>query len=204
MYGRMRPIALEVEESSSLILDQDLLKAHCAVDGDSLDDLLAAYEAAAIAWAEGEMHRTLLARSHSFTVTDFPRFGRQEVLLPNGLCQAITGVQYSSNGNIETLSDYRSELGSENGGRLYPPRGTSWPSVDLDAPAPVVFNYTAGWETAAAIPANIKHALMFAVEDMLDVRGVTDLAALMAIAASGRTFDTRSALISRYVINIIY
>lgn len=207
MYGRMQPLVVQVEASDTLILDQDLLKVHCAVDGEDLDDLLSLYEAAAIAWAEDMTNRTLLAREHVFVVSDFPRCAwPQEVVLPRGLCQSITSVQYTSGGELQTLADtgYQKDLKSENGARLLPPINQDWPSVDLGAINPVVFTYEAGWPTPITVPKKIHHALMFAVADMLEVRGVTDLQALMGIAASGKTFDARMSLISKYVINKVY
>lgn len=215
MYGRIRPLALEVEASDETILDLDVLKAHCSIDGDALDDLLALYERAAIQWAEDEMHRTLLARVHSFVISDFPRCASsQQVTLPRGLCQAVQGIQYVRDGVAISMlgpssgspgsTEYQEDLRSINGARLMPAQTTTWPSCDIDVVNPVVFNYTAGWANAAAIPANIKHALMFAVTDMLEVRGVTDLSTLAAIAATGKTFDARLALIGRYIINRVY
>ncbi len=216
MYGRIRPLSLNVEDSDDLILNQDVLKAHCSIDGDSLDDLLALYERAAIQWAEDEMKRTILARAHSFVISDFPRYpnSTQQIVLPRGLCQSVQGIVYVRDGESVSMfgpsagspggSDYQEDLGDLKGARLLPLQSTCWPSCDLDAIAPVTITYTAGWNTPNDVPANIKHALMFAIADMLEVRGVTDLAALAAIAASGKTFDARSALISKYVINKVY
>lgn len=207
MYGRMKPLLMQVAPSDGLVLDQDILKAHCAVDGEDLDDLLSLYESAAIAWAEDHMNRTLMAREHVFVVSDFPRCAwPQEIVLPRGLCQSITSVQYTSGGQLQTLAitGYQQDLRSENGARLLPPINQDWPSVDLGAINPVVFNYEAGWLTAQDVPKKIQHALMFAVADMLEVRGITDLQALMGIAASGKTFDARAALVSKYVINKVY
>jgi uncharacterized phiE125 gp8 family phage protein len=215
MFGRVRPLSLEIAASDDTILDLDVLKVHCSVDGDALDDLLGIYERAAIQWAEDEMHRTLLARSHTFVISDFPRFpNSQQITLPRGICQSVNSIQYVQDGETITLSgpssgspggtDFQEDLGSINGARLLPVQGSAWPSCDDNVIKPVAITYTAGWNTAASIPANIKHALMFAVADMLEVRGVTDLVTLAAVAASGKTFDARLALIGRYIINRVY
>jgi uncharacterized phiE125 gp8 family phage protein len=214
MFGRLRPLSLEIAASDEAILDLDVLKAHCSVDGDALDDLLTFYERVAIIWAEDEMHRTILARSHTFVISDFPRFpNSQQITLPRGICQAVQSIVYVADGESITLSgpssgspggtDFQEDLGSINGARLLPAQGNAWPSCDSNAARPVAITYTAGWNSAA-VPANIKHALMFAVADMLELRGVTDLSSNLLHLASGKTFDARLALLGRYIINRVY
>jgi hypothetical protein len=211
MYGRARPLSLRVERTSATVLDQDLLKAHCRVDGDDLDDLLTFYEQVAIQWAEREMYRSILSREHVFIVSDFPRAYPQALALPRGLCSSVDKIEYYLSGQLNTLygpssgspggSDFLEDLGSENGGRVAPLVGRSWPSVDLDHITPVAVTYTAGWEDTD-VPADIKHALMFAVADCLEFAGSADL--LNQISHGGKAFDARRALLSGYVVTQLY
>jgi hypothetical protein len=72
-----------------------------------------------------------------------------------------------------------------------PPRSQSWPSTDLDVPAPVTINFTAGW-LAGNVPDDIIHGLLFAVSDGFELRGSADITQI------GRNFETREILISPY------
>lgn len=220
----MNPISLSVDAPSSPLFtaaDEDL-KKHLALDGDALDSLVFnAYVPAAVAWAEDYMHRTIMARSHRWVLRDFPRQwyhmnNGQEIVLPRGKTIAVHDIEYSVGGSIRALYGptsggspseevgFQEDLNSDSGGVLLPLRGRCWPSVDCDVPAPVVINFRAGYESPEDVPAVIRHAVMFAIDDMLEVRGITDLAVLQNIAATGSTFDARTALLAPYRLIRIY
>jgi uncharacterized phiE125 gp8 family phage protein len=197
------PLRLDVSalDASPLPLDLSLVKEHLAVDGIDNDALIETLVLAAIRWAEGSMRRTIYARSHVWVLRDFPRGGCQEIRLPRGKTVSVESVAYSSGGQTFTLTGpssgspagtgFQEDLRGDDGGVLMPQRGGDWPSVDYDVPAPVVITFTAGYE-AGDVPADIMHALLFAVSDAFDTRGTADLATF------GRNFDTREILISPY------
>lgn len=199
----LHPLRLEVAPlaSSPLPVDLDLIKTHCAIDGSNFDALLTTYLFAAIAWAEGATHRTIFARSHRWVLRDFPRWPYpHSIRLPRGKTLSVEGIDYVQNGQTLTLTgpssgspagtDYREDLSGDDGGVIAPMSGGLWPSVDCDAPAPVVIRFTAGWQ-AGQVPSDIFHALLFAVSDAFEMRGEADM-------TMGRDFQTRETLISSY------
>ena len=180
------PIRLQVNAltMSPLPIDLALIKTHCKIDGTDLDDNIEVYLKAAIEWAEGEMHRSIFSRSHTWVLRDFPIDGRMEIRLPRGKTQSIESIVYQSNGSPVTLTgpssgspagtSWQEDLRGDDGAILLPPRGSNWPSVDYDAPAPVAINFTAGW-LAAEVPAEIIHAILFSISDAIDISGTADL-----------------------------
>jgi uncharacterized phiE125 gp8 family phage protein len=199
----LSPLRLDVEalELSPFPLDMTLVKAHCAVDGDDFDTLLELYSRAAIDWCEGYTHRTLYARTHVWVLRDFPR-DCLELRLPRGKTVSVASIVYrASDGTLTTLqgpssgspagTGYQEDLRGDDGGILLPPAGEYWPDVDTTYAAPVVVTFEAGY-TAANVPADLIHALLFSVSDAYDTRGAADL------GSSGRNLMTRQTLASAY------
>jgi hypothetical protein len=197
------PLRLEVADldGSPLPLDLDLVKEHLAVDGDDNDALIESLIFSAILWAEGAMRRTIYRRSHTWVLRDFPVDDFQEIRLPRGRTVSVESIAYSTGGQTLTLtgpssgspggSDYQEDLRGNGGGVLMPARGSSWPSVDYDVPAPVAITFTAGWESAE-VPSDIVQGLLFAISDGFELRGSGDMTQF------GRNFETRNVLISPY------
>jgi len=201
MYS-LDPLRLDVSALVGDPVDIGLIRAHCHVDeqpGTYTDELLLLYMKAAIAWAEGEMHRTIYARSHRWVLRSFPSDEYQEIRLPRGKTQSVDSIQYTSSGGLFTLtgpsasppgSNFLQDLRSDDGGVVMPLASGSWPGSDLNVPDPVVINFTAGWSTSA-VPADITQALLFYVSDAFELRGTADV-------AGGPTADLREAKISAY------
>lgn len=202
------PICLEVAAlpGSPSPVDLDLIKQHCSIDDDDFNDQLEVYLSAAILWAEGSTHRTIFSRAHKWVLKDFPYSERNEIRLPRGKTRSVESVQYSLNGAAQTLrgptsgspigSSYQEDLRGDDGAILMPPRGGSWPSPDIDVPAPVTINFTAGW-LPADVPADVLHAVLFSISDAFDLRGTSDFSPAM-IQLGGPRFEAREALISPY------
>ena len=138
---------------------------------------------AAIAWAEGEMKRSILARTHYWQLDEFPSSYNQAIYLPRGKTQSVKSIVYSSGGVLTTLRgpssgspigiDYQENLAGDSGGVLMPPRGSWWPWTDYDVPVPVTITFVAGW-TPQTVPADIKLALMTYIADALEMPGAAD------------------------------
>lgn len=214
---RLDPISLVVTEAPNIAtpVDTDILKTHLAVDGDALDDLIGVYLQAATNWAEDSMHRPIMAREYAWRLRCFPheRWHEQEITLPCGKVQAINDITYVRGGSQVVWTGpssspvgtaYQEDLSSESGARISPLQHRCWPSVDIEAISPVVVSFRAGWEEVEDVPAPIVQAIMFAVNDMLEVRSVADLATLQIIAANGATFEIRETLLSAYKIRTVY
>ena len=203
------PILLDVSalEASPLPLSLTLAKQHLAEDSTDNDELIETYILSAIKWAEGAMRRTIYARSHSWTLKDFPHDRDQTIRLPRGKTQSVESIVYASGGSTVTLTGpssgspagtgYQEDLRGDDGGILLPPLGQSWPSADINAIAPVTINFTAGY-LAAEVPNDIIHGLLFAVSDAFELRGSGDFTVF------GRNFETRNILISPYRLHRFY
>jgi len=207
------PLRLEVdalEASSPSIIDLAMVRTHTRVDSGD-DELLDLYVQAAVRWAEGATHRTIVQRGHVWILRDFPDCYPYGILLPRGVTVSVTQVDYSSGGSVASLTgpssspagdDYQEDLRGADGGVIMPSRGGSWPSVDSDVPAPVAISFVAGWP-ADDIPADLLHAIMFAVSDCYELRGTPDFDPAM-LGSSGTTFAARQALVSGYALPRIY
>jgi uncharacterized phiE125 gp8 family phage protein len=181
------------------------VKAHLREDSTDFDTLIQAYMRAAVEWAEGAMKRTIYARAHSWVLSIFPTDVVGEIWLPRGLCSSVESIVYvNTDGAPVTLrgptgspvgTGWQENLSGDAGGMLYPPlTGAGWPLANSYAAAPVTINFTAGW-ASADVPADITHALMFAVADMYDTAGSADLTVF------GKNLTTRNSLISPYILN---
>lgn len=160
-----------------------MVKSQLRISHDEFDDLIMdLHLPAAVEWAEGVMHRSILAKTHYWTLPCFPDYG--ELRLPRGKTQSVTSIEYVSNGTTFVLRgpssgspigrDYQEDLRSDAGGIVLPLRGAVWPMVDYNVTAPVTITYVAGW-TLATVPNEIKVALTAYVADALDIPGASDL-----------------------------
>lgn len=205
----LKPRGLQISSliaTSPLQMSLDLIKDHCAIDGTDLDDLLERYLFAAIRWAENATHRTLYARSHVWTLEDFPQ-PDCPIRLPRGKCMSVDAITYfDADGAEQALAGPSSspagtgwleDLTNEDGGIVTPAFGEVWPAVASKVPAPVQIEFTAGY-AADAVPDDLQHAVLFAVSDMLDTRGSADLTTF------GANLTTRQMLVSSYCLHRWY
>jgi uncharacterized phiE125 gp8 family phage protein len=206
----LHPLRLSVAalDQSPLPLDITLVKEHLAVTSNDTDSIIETFIRASILWAEGSMRRTIYARQHEWVLNDFPYEGDYRIDLPRGKTQSVESIVYYQNGSAITLNgpsssasptqnDYQEDLTGDDGGVLMPVRGSGWPTVDTDVPAPVKITFNAGW-LAAEVPQDVEHALLFSCSDAYDLRGSGDFTVF------GRNFETRELLISPYKIHRWY
>lgn len=222
-YSGTNPLKLTWDApDKTTFLDQTTLRTHLAVDGTALDVAIELYEQAAINWAEDYMRRSIMAREHRWVLADFPRghhrtssHSMRSIVLPRGKTIRVNYIQYARGGQNLTLfgpsasgspvsEDFQEDLTGDGGGTIMPLRNRDWPSVDYDSVNPVVISFRAGWEDASEVPAAIKHAVMFAIDDMLEVRGVKDLSDLQSLAAAGKTLEFRESLLGNYRVIRVY
>lgn len=200
------PVSLSVDTlaASPLPISISLLREHAATDGTDSDVLLTQNLLAAIAWAEGAMRRTVFSRRHVWTLKYFPV--NQVIHLPRGKTQSITSISYTLGGSVQTLlgpssspagTSYQELLSGDQGAIIRPVQGGSWPSVDIEAVAPVQIEFVAGW-LDAEIPKNVIQAILYAAEDYFDIRGSVDL------AQAGANLTARQLLVSPYRIHRWY
>lgn len=175
----MEELALDVDPIDEYPIDLDSLKADLRIAHADLDDRLLVYLAGAVSRAENFMNRAVAEREHRWTIDCFPYDG-PEIVLPRGKVQSVESIVYSSGGVLTTLAgptsaipgtDYQEDLRGDRG-RLMPPRGGAWPSVDVDVPSPITVTYVAGW-SAEDVPSDILRAVVAGVSDALDLTGAS-------------------------------
>lgn len=199
------PVVVSPLDASPFPLSLSLVKSHLREDSNDFDTIINLYMRAAVTWAEGAMKRTIYNRSHVWILADFPRDAIGEIWLPRGLCSAVDSIVYiDPAGAPQTLTgpssgspagdDWQEVLSGDAGGLLYPQLGGVWPQVNLYAAAPVKITFNAGW-ASDAVPADIIHAMLFAVADMYDTAGSADLTVF------GKNLTTRNSLVSPYILN---
>jgi uncharacterized phiE125 gp8 family phage protein len=208
----LSPLRLSIDalSTSPWLIDEDIVKAHTRIDASDDDALLDLYLRAAIQWAENATQRVIFSRTCRWVLRDFPCY--REIRLPCGKTSAVAGISYVSGGQTYALTgpsagspagtDYQEDLNADYGGVLMPPLGGSWPSADCDAVAPVTITFTAGWP-AGAVPPELQHAILFAVDDYYEMRGSLSFDANI-IGVTGQNLAIRDNLISAYRLTRLY
>lgn len=213
-FDRLVPLVLDIDPlPASLPFDPALIRLHCHLNEEQIGGpfdamLLDSYLRSAILWAEGQMHRTIVARAHRWTIQQFPLNYQSyyRIPLPRGKCQSISSIKYSFNHQVVTLtgpsasppgSDFQQDLSSEDGAVIMPPIAGIWQQADLDVIAPVLISFVAGYTTFATIPTDISMALFFYISDCFEIRGTTDI-------NSASYADVRMSKISPYILDNWY
>ena len=183
------------------------IKSQLRIAHDEFDALvMSLHFPAAISWAEGETHRAIALANYLWVASDFPLLRDARIMLPMGRTQSVQRITYATVGGGNTTltgpsaadssvspvvpagSDYTEDLGAPFGGVLVPPL-TGWPSnVDLSATTPVRVAFRAGW-AADDVPADIKIALMWYIQEALDATGGADL-------PSNANFELKNTMLS--------
>jgi uncharacterized phiE125 gp8 family phage protein len=204
--AQLCPLALDISPITQLPLTMEVVRQHCHIDDDEMapqvDTLLGIYLRAAVYWFEGETHRSIVARTHRWSLAEFPYAGDLVIRLPRGKTQAVTSIVYGSSvmtgpSASPPGSDFQQSLLGDDGGILLPASGGIWPTADPLAVAPITITFTAGY-TVNEIPEDIKEALLFYCSDAFELRGTSDL------DVAGRNLKTRSSIISPYILSRWY
>jgi len=181
----VHPLRIDWDADTAIPIAIPDVKAQLRILDDQFDSLLNdIHIPAAVDWAEAEMKRSILAKTHYWVLSDFPRGKDETIRLPRGKTQSVTSIAYTYGNSTTTLTgptsgspagtDYREDLRGNHGGVVMPNYGATWPDVDTESPAPVLITFSAGW-TAAQIPGDIKLALMMYCSDALDIVGAADM-----------------------------
>lgn len=194
----MRPLDLDWDEDTDLteIITVSALKTQLRIDHTEFDELIeTVHLPGAVKWAEREMRRSILSKTHRWVLSDFPRGMDESIRLPRGRTQSVASIQYMSSNTTTTLTgpssgspegtDYREDLRSDAGGRLYPTYTGTWPAVDYRAPTPVLITFSAGW-TATQVPGDVKMAICMYVADALEITGAADVTAQTDLSVKER------------------
>lgn len=151
-------------------LDLAQALAHLRVDSADSDDYVTALIAVARQAAEDRTDRTLLPSTWTLRLPSFPTADSGAIDLLKPPIIGVASVQYlDPDGVLQTAdsSTYVVDTQTEPG-RLIP-LGGSWPATALH-PQAVTVVYTAGYASAAAVPAPIKQWMLLAIGDLFEAR----------------------------------
>lgn len=143
---------------------------HLRVDHDTEGDLVAELVDTATELAENFLNRALRTQTVTLTLDEFPCDG-QVIRLPKAPLVSVTSITYvDTAGATQTWSsaEYRVDTAQELG-RIEPAYGYFWP-VTRSVTSAVVVTYVAGYTSASAVPAPIKHAIKLYLTNLYENR----------------------------------
>lgn len=164
-----------VTEPSVEPVDLELAKSHLRIETDIEDELIRMYVASARRWVEELTKRALVNRTIDYTFDYFP-YPDGTVHLPMGKVQSITSVSYyDTDGNVQTFTDYQSDLSSDEGGKIAPSPDFEWPEVETFRLGGVTIRYDAGFgSTGYDVPESLRTAVLYRLSDLYEYRGSFD------------------------------
>jgi len=150
-------------------------KMHLAIDTSPAtahpdDDLVESMIKAARRWCENFQNRAYITQTLDLYLDRFP--SKSEIRLPKPPLQSVTSLQYKDTaGTLQTFDSayYIVDTVSEPG-RIVLAYGQSWPST-YDEIQAVQIRFVCGYGLAAAVPEDIKHAILLKIADLYEHRG---------------------------------
>jgi uncharacterized phiE125 gp8 family phage protein len=142
---------------------------HLRVDDDESIEYVSSLIRTVRVNAENRTERTLMRSTWTLKLDAFPVCDAGLIELRQPPVMAVTSVTYiDADGVTQTVptADYVLDAFSEPG-RLLPV--DKWPAAD-NRPGAVTVVYTAGYASAAAVPAPIKHWMLLALTDLYELR----------------------------------
>lgn len=166
-------------------------KAHCRVDIDADDALIAGLIQAARTYCEDVLDISMITTVWEARYDAFPLW---EVILPRAPMQAstVTVTYRDEAGATHTLSSASSQFqvdANVTPGRIYPLYNGVWPAVRGDENS-VVVRWSAGYGTSGeSVPATLKHLIMLLVAHWYASREPIAIGNLQ-VASVPMTFET--------------
>lgn len=152
------------------------------IDFSTDDALITALIGAARLRLENFCNRWFVERTADYALTRFP-CGR-EFRLPGGRLKSVTSVKYYDTAEAEatfSADDYQVRTMDEPGSIVLS-HGASWPSTTLRPAEGVITRFVAGYGNAAAVPQDIKNAVLLYVTHLYVHRGDADVPMPQAVA----------------------
>lgn len=167
------------------------VKEHLRVDHATQDALITIYLNAAINEFENLTGRALISSVWDYTLDNFPAYSFR---LPKGQLVSVASVKYTPEGGSETTfssTNYSVDTKSDPG-RITLNDDVFWPVQELIPASGFVVRFTAGWANAAAVPADIKAALLFKCQMLYDgsSRATTSAVAEIAMKRLDQVFQS--------------
>lgn len=144
-------------------------RVHLRATSTAEDSKIQALLLAALGHAESFTWRRFCTQTWDYSLDSFPRC---ELEIPNGKLQSITSISYvDEDGDTQALSasDYQVDSKSDPG-RIAPAYGLSWPSTRSQQLNAVTIRFVCGYGLAAAVPYEIKAAILLIVGHLIEHR----------------------------------
>jgi|SRR5215472_3681446 len=191
-YASLRPLQAPSTEPVS-VADA---KAHCRIDNDYDDSLLATYVTSARMLAEQYMNRALFLQQWTYSVTwappptatplvpqslivfplNWPPLVKRPIELPRAPCLSVEQIRWGSLDDMQVAdpTDYDLNLMVEPGYVAVKPQ--LLPQIPQQS---MQIDFTAGWSNAdpgvpADVPATVRHAILILVAWFYENRGDVD------------------------------
>lgn len=143
-------------------------KLHLRVDHDDEDQWIDGAINSALGELEAETGRQFITATYTMTLGAFPAV----IKIPRPPLQSVTSITYidlAGDSQTVTASDYTLVL-QPDAPYVLPSFGNAWPST-RDVPEAVTVTFVAGYGLAAAVPQELRQALMMIVADSYRFRG---------------------------------
>ncbi len=152
-------------------VDLDEVKAQLRIDGTTEDAYLDRLRIAARKYMEGTvLNRALITQTWDYYLQGWP--GKNYIEIPLPPLVSITSIKYTDYLNVESTfanTEYIVDTVAEPG-RVYLKWDKSWPSVSLQVVNAIVIRFVAGYGAAAAVPENIKQAILLQIGALYENR----------------------------------
>lgn len=168
-------LTLITAQTAECLLAADV-KAHTRIDQSAEDTLLGTYISSARALAEAETGRQFMPATWDLVLDGFPC--ASEIVVPLPPLTSVTHVKYLDPDGTETTWASSNYVVEAPAGETCPPGrirlayGVAWPAVQ-DVARCVRVRFVAGYASASAVPAGIKHAIMVGVAESYKQREET-------------------------------
>lgn len=143
-------------------------KSHLRVTTDDDNALLEALISAARQLVETHTNRALITQTWQWRLDTFPSWGLR---IPHAPLVSVSSIQYvDGDGATQTLAttEYTVDAKSDPG-RITPAYGKSWPNTRWQMNA-VIITFVAGYGNAAAVPYQIKQAMLLVLGELYERR----------------------------------
>jgi len=140
-------------------------KAHLRVLHIDDDTYINNLIAACTSIAEGETQRRFITQTWTTYWDEFP--SGPEILIPFGSLQSVTFLKYKDGaGTLQTLvqnTDYVVDTSAEPARIALSPSNAVWPTIQWNSIQAVQCQYVCGYGAAAAVPMDIKQAILILI-----------------------------------------
>lgn len=169
-----------VSATAGLLVPVSSLKRHGVVEHSEDDTLLQEYAEAATNDLEEATARSFLNKTYDLTLDDWPRDQIEIPLAPVASVASVTYIDGDGDSQAWAASSYVVDTAREPG-RIVPAWGQTWPVIRRQ-PGAITVRFTAGYGTAAAVPAKAKQAVRLYVGESNESRTLGCLSPAAQIA----------------------